>query len=303
MIGIERLDTFFTILAGMATHPANLLLLFGATLLGIIFGALPGLTATLGIALLTTLTYGMGPAPAMVALLGIYVGGVYGGSYASILINIPGTPAAAATALEGYPLACKGEAGRAIGATTTASCIGTLIGMLFMVTMTPIVSAFALQFTSFEFFLLAFFGIIISGTLASPDLAIKGWISGFLGLFLACMGRDPLQAFPRFTFGFPQLESGLDVVAVIIGAFGIPQIIQVLGGTFRAGEARQMTRVMPSFGLMARNTGNIIRSASSAWASGPCPASARTWRRGWPTGRRRTPRRSPRNSAPASTRV
>jgi len=271
MVGIERLDTFFTILIGMGTQPTSLLLLFGATLLGIIFGALPGLTATLGIALLTTLTYGMGPAPAMVALLGIYVGGVYGGSYASILINIPGTPAAAATALEGYPLACKGEAGRAIGATTTASCIGTLIGMLFMVTMTPIVSAFALQFTSFEFFLLAFFGIIISGTLSSPDLVIKGWISGFLGLFLACMGRDPLQAFPRFTFGFPQLESGLDVVAVIIGAFGIPQIIQVLGGTFCAGEVRQLTKVLPSFGLMVKNAGNIVRSSLIGVGIGSVP--------------------------------
>jgi hypothetical protein len=144
----------------------------------------------------------------MVCLLAIYVGGTYGGSYASILINIPGTAAAAATALDGYPLACKGEGGRAIGLTTTASAIGTTISMLFVVSISPIISHFALQFTSFEFFLLAFFGILISGTLTSPDLVIKGWIAGFLGLFLACVGRDLLQFYPRFTFGIPNWTAG-----------------------------------------------------------------------------------------------
>jgi putative tricarboxylic transport membrane protein len=136
--------------------PINLAVLFGSVLLGIIFGAMPGLTSTLGVALLTALTYGMDTSLAMVCLLAIYVGGTYGGSYASILINIPGTAAAAATALDGYPLACKGEGGRAIGLTTTASAIGTIISMLFVVSISPIISHFALQFTSFEFFLLAF---------------------------------------------------------------------------------------------------------------------------------------------------
>ena len=115
----------------------NILLLFGSVFLGIIFGALPGLTATLGVALLTTLTYGMSADLAMVALMGVYVGAIYGGSYASILINIPGTAASAATALDGYPLACKGEGGKALGMTTTASTIGTLIGMLFVVALSP----------------------------------------------------------------------------------------------------------------------------------------------------------------------
>jgi putative tricarboxylic transport membrane protein len=148
----------------MAFNPIGVMLLFGSVFLGIIFGAMPGLTATLGVALLTTLTYGMRAETAMIALLGIYVGGVYGGSYSSILINIPGTAAAAATALDGYPLACKGEGGRALGLTTTASAIGTFVGMLFVVTISPLISRLALQFTSFEFFLLAFFGIVISGT-------------------------------------------------------------------------------------------------------------------------------------------
>ena len=147
---LQQLATFFQELGFLAMNPLNLLILFGSVIMGIIFGALPGLTATLGVALLTTLTYGMSQGAAMLALLGIYVGGVYGGSYSAILINIPGTAAAAATALDGYPLACKGEGGRALGLTTTASAIGTIVGMFFVVTMSPLISRMALQFTSFE---------------------------------------------------------------------------------------------------------------------------------------------------------
>ena len=268
---IDRLGSFFHIVGQLASDPFNLFILFSAVLLGIIFGAMPGLTATLGVALLTTLTYGMETSTAMIALMAIYVGGVYGGSYSSILINIPGTAAAAATALDGYPLACRGEGGKAIGMTTTASAIGTMIGMLFVVTLSPLIAKFALQFTSFEFFLLAFFGIIISGTLTSPDLVCKGWIAGFLGLFLACMGRDRLQFYPRFTFGFPELDSGIEIVPVLIGAFGIPQIIQVLKGRFCAQEAKTFQRILPEFKTILKNGKHILRSALIGVGIGSVP--------------------------------
>ena len=249
MVVLERIAFYFETIFRLASEPWNLVILFGSVILGIMFGAMPGLTSTLGVALLTALTYGMGPATAMVCLLAIYVGGTYGGSYASILINIPGTAASAATALDGYPLACKGEGGRAIGLTTTTSAIGTIISMLFLVSISPLISFFALQFTSFEFFLLAFFGILISGTLTSPDLVIKGWIAGFLGLFMACVGRDLLQFYPRFTFGFSEMDSGIEVVPVLIGAFGIPQIIQVLKDRVIIGEAQKFQKILPEFGL------------------------------------------------------
>ncbi len=271
VVYLERSLVFFTNLAELAVSPANLLLLFGSVFMGIVFGAMPGLTATLGVALLTTLTYGMPAATAMIALLGIYVGGVYGGSYASILINIPGTAAAAATALDGYPMACRGEGGRALGLTTTASAIGTFVGMLFVVAVAPIISRLALQFTSFEFFLLAFFGIIISGTLTSPDLVYKGWIAGFIGLFLAVVGRDGLQFYPRFTFGFPQLQGGLEVVPVLIGAFGIPQIIQVLKDRFVPAEAQKFQRILPEFRTIVRNLPTIVRSALIGVGIGAVP--------------------------------
>ena len=271
MVVFENIAFYFQTVFHLASDPKNLAILFGSVILGIMFGAMPGLTSTLGVALLTALTYGMGPATAMVCLLAIYVGGTYGGSYASILINIPGTAASAATALDGYPLACKGEGGRAIGLTTTTSAIGTVISMLFLVSISPIISHFALQFTSFEFFLLAFFGILISGTLTSPDLVIKGWIAGFLGLFLACVGRDQLQFYPRFTFGFPEMDSGIEVVPVLIGAFGIPQIIQVLKERFVMGDAQKFQRILPEFGTIVRNIPNIIRSALIGVGIGSVP--------------------------------
>ena len=271
MFIIERLGFFFVSVYHLASNPINVLILFGAVLMGIIFGAMPGLTATLGVALLTTLTYGMNTNTAMIALMAIYVGAVYGGSYSSILINIPGTAAAAATALDGYPLACKGEGGRALGLTTTASAIGTMIGMLFVVSMSPLISALALQFTSFEFFLLAFFGIIISGTLTSPDMAVKGWIAGFLGLFLAVIGRDRLQFFPRFTFGLSDFDGGLDVVPVLIGAFGIPQIIQVLKDKLVIGEAKKYKRILPEFRTIVAHSRDIIRSALIGVGIGAVP--------------------------------
>ena len=271
MMILERIGTYFQMVFHLAADPLNILILLSSVMLGIMFGAMPGLTSTLGVALLTALTYGMDTPTAMLCLLAIYVGGTYGGSYASILINIPGTAASAATALDGYPLACKGEGGRAIGLTTTASAIGTIISMLFLVSISPLISFFALQFTSFEFFLLAFFGILISGTLTSPDLVIKGWIAGFLGLFLACVGRDLLQFYPRFTFGFAELDSGIEVVPVLIGAFGIPQIIQVLKDRFQIGETQKFQRILPEFGTIVRNIPRIIRSALIGVGIGSVP--------------------------------
>jgi len=263
---LEQLGTFYSQVFQLAFNLENIIILFSATILGIIFGAMPGLTATLGVALLTTLTYGMNTGAAMIALISMYVGAVYGGSYSSILLNIPGTAAAAATAIDGYPLACK-----ALGLTTTASMIGTLIGTFFLASFAPAIAKMALQFTSFEFFLLAFFGILISGTLTSPDLIYKGWIAGLIGLFMSIIGRDRLQFFPRFTFGLSQLDGGLELVPVLIGAFGIPQIIQVLRDQLSVGEAKKFQRVLPEFKTIVRNATHIVRSALIGVGIGSVP--------------------------------
>ncbi|WP_197465372.1 tripartite tricarboxylate transporter permease [Marinomonas sp. TW1] len=262
---------FGNTLLTLLSSPTNLLILMGASFCGIIFGALPGLTATLGVALLTTLTYGMDVSTALIALLGLYVGAIYGGSYPSILINIPGTAAAAATALDGFPLAQKGEGGRALGLTTTASLIGTFLGILVLVVAAPMVAKMALQFTSFEFFLLALFGIIISGTLTSSDLVIKGWIAGLIGLGLSTIGRDPLQFFPRFTFDMPDLDQGLEVVPVLIGAFGIPQVIKALRNKESLGVMKQFGRILPEWKTLFKNRTNITRSSMIGIGIGAVP--------------------------------
>ncbi|MBM4338408.1 MAG: transporter [Deltaproteobacteria bacterium] len=271
MFILEQIWDFYVTVFTTAFNLENALLLFGSVILGIIFGAMPGLTATLGVGLLTTLTYGINTTTAMITLLGMYVGAVYGGSYGSICVNIPGTAAAAATAMDGYPLACKGEAGRALGLTTTASFIGTMVGMFFLALFAPLIAKLALQFTSFEFFLLAFFGIMISGGLTGQDLVYKGWISGLIGLFLALIGRDHLQFFPRFTFGISELDGGLEVVPVLIGAFGIPQIIQVIRDQLSVGEAKKFQRVVPELRIIVRRIKTIVRSALIGVGIGAVP--------------------------------
>lgn len=250
----------------------QILLLFGSMVLGIIFGALPGLTATLGVALLTTITYSMNTNTALIALFGIYIGAIYGGSYGSILLNIPGTPSAAATALEGYPMAMRGEGGKALGLTTTASSIGTVLGTIAIVIFAPLVAAVAMKLASFEFFLLAFLGIMLSGTLSTPDTVIKGWIAGFLGLWISMIGRDALQFYPRFTFGLNALDSGIDVVPMLIGAFGIPQIITVLVNLSK-GDVRveSVSRVRPEWGTIIKNLPTIFRSALIGVGIGAVP--------------------------------
>lgn len=249
----------------------NILILFGATILGIVFGAMPGLTATLGVALLTTLTYGIDHNTAFIALLAIYVGAVYGGSYSAILLNIPGTAAAAATAVDGYPLALKGEGGRALGMTTTASLIGTVFGLLCLVLISPVIIDLALKFTTFEKFWLAMFGIIISGTLTSKDLVYKGWIAGLIGLWLSTIGQEQLQTFPRYTQDFPELQAGIEVVPVLIGAFGIPQIIKVLGQKLGIEKPKELGQILPEFRTIARNLHHILRSSSIGVFIGAIP--------------------------------
>jgi putative tricarboxylic transport membrane protein len=268
---IDQLILFIQQIAMVVMDPYRVILIFGCTFLGIIFGAMPGLTATLGVALLTSLTYGMNTTSALTALLSIYVGAVYGGSYGSIMINIPGTASAAATALDGFPLSKRGEAGIALGLTTTSSTIGTVIGLIFVAAMTPLIAALALKFTSFEFFLLAFFGILISGTISTPDIVFKGWLAGFFGLFLSSVGRELLQFYPRFTFGLPDLDSGIEVVPVLIGAFGIPQIIQVLKDRFELPETQKVDKIKPSWGTIGKNIPHILRSALIGVGIGAVP--------------------------------
>ncbi|MDH8678079.1 tripartite tricarboxylate transporter permease [Fusibacter bizertensis] len=203
-----------------------ILLMLGSTALGVIIGALPGLTATMGIALLTGLTYNVPLEYTFTILMGVYVGGIYGGSISAILLNIPGTASAAATALDGHQLALQGKAETAIKVTRLASIIGTLIGVLALALLAPPLTKIALQFQSTEFFVLALFGVLICGSIAAEDLSIKGWIGGLIGLSIAFVKIDNIEGVARFTFGNPNLLSGISVIPAMIGFYAIPEVIK-----------------------------------------------------------------------------
>ncbi|MEE9195327.1 MAG: tripartite tricarboxylate transporter permease [Alphaproteobacteria bacterium] len=209
-------------------NPESIFHVLWATLLGITVGMMPGLTATLGIALMTTLTFKMASGDAILILICMYVGAIFGGSRSAILLNIPGTPANAATTLDGYPLARAGRAGRAMGIATTGSVLGSLIGMIMLATVAPVLANFALRFGSFEFFWLAVFGIVICGHLTALKDPLKGWIAGFLGLLVATVGQEGIHAYQRFSFGNIDLAGGIGLLPALIGAFGFAEILIVM---------------------------------------------------------------------------
>lgn len=199
-----------------------------ATLLGIFVGSLPGLTATMGVALLTTLTYTLDRDTAILVLICMYVGAIYGGSRSAILLNIPGTPASAATSLDGFPLAQKGKAGYAMALATAGSAFGTLVGIFLLVLLAPPLAAIALKFGSFEFFWLAVFGIVISGQLTGGISPLRGYIAGILGLSVAMIGSDGLHAHVRFNLGISDLNGGIGLIPAMVGAFGFAEVLTVM---------------------------------------------------------------------------
>ncbi len=232
-----------------------------ATLLGIIIGSLPGLTATMGVALLVTLTYPLPPESAILALICMYVGAIYGGSRSAILLNIPGTPASAATSLDGYPLARAGKAGHAMALATAGSALGTLVGLVLLAVSAPILAELALDFGSYEFFWLALFGVLISGQLTAGGDPIKGYIAGILGLMVAMVGMEGIHAHVRFTFGMSELNGGFQLIPAMVGAFGFAEVLTVM-----ASRRPQMLgkvsgdRILPRAGELWRYRWTIGRS-------------------------------------------
>lgn len=204
--------------------PSILLTSLLGTILGITLGALPGLTATMGIILIIPFTYNMDTFHSFAILLAVYVSGIYGGSISAILIKTPGTPSSAATLLDGYPMAQRGEAGRAIGIATLSSFFGGIFSVIALALIAPILSNYALRFGPAEFFALAVFGLTIIVTLSQRNL-LKGFISGVLGLFIATIGIDPVLGCARFHFNIPQFLGGINFVVALIGLFAMGEVL------------------------------------------------------------------------------
>jgi len=246
-----------------ALSPLNVLLALLGVIAGTIVGSLPGLTATMAVAVLVPLTFSMDPAPALILMGAIYTGAIYGGAYAAILLNTPGTPSAIATTFDGYPMAKRGDGDLAITLACIASVVGGMVGALSLLLLAPPLAEVALAFGPVEYFWLAIFGLTLISALSKGDL-LKGLTGGFLGLLLSTVGVAQISSDVRFTFGSDVLLGGIEVVSALIGLYCIPVLIDLVATPDRhldfTGQTRGF-RLFEAWRLTLQNKWNVLRSA------------------------------------------
>ncbi|RCW48621.1 MULTISPECIES: tripartite tricarboxylate transporter permease [unclassified Halanaerobium] len=254
-------------------QPFNLLLIALGTSIGLFVGSMPGLSATMAIAILLPLTFGLDPASGISMLASLYMGAMYGGSIAAILLKTPGTPAAAATIMDGYPMAQKGYPGKAFGISLTSSFIGGMISALVLLTIAPLLGKLALEFGPVELFAVAVLGMTIIGSLVRGS-TVLGLLSGSIGLLLALIGMDPTTGTPRFTFGNMYLFSGIPFVVALIGLFSIPQAIHLIEqkSAMNSGEINPIEdKMLPTFKEFKKLIVTILRSSGIGVITGLIP--------------------------------
>ncbi len=221
------MDFFALLLDGLrlCLQPTNLLLILGGMMLGVIFGALPGISSSMGIVLMLPFTYYMDSVPSIAMLSALYAGSAYGGSITAILFNTPGTPEAVATTFDGYPMAQKGLAGKALGLAITASSFGGVFSALVMLLLSPPLSLVALKIQSAEYFAMALLGMACIAGLGAHSTP-KAIVSACFGILLAMIGLDPMTGVPRFTFDLVELLNGIEFIPVMIGAFALAEVMK-----------------------------------------------------------------------------
>lgn len=260
------LDAFFQLMS-----PVLLAMTLAGVCLGIIWGALPGLSTTMAMGLLIGLSAGMSQQVSICFMLGVYTGSVFGGAISAILINIPGTPDAVPTMIEGHTLAQRGEGGQALGMSIAASFVGGTVGIVLLILFIPLILSFALNFRSWEMFWLAVIGIMVSGSMAAGAMPLKGWIAGWLGILIALVGLDEIHAVPRFTFGSPMLYDGISYVAVLIGLFGLAEILRTLPSDSAPTIPGEVGRIFPPLRRLARYSPAALRSGVMGAVIGAIP--------------------------------
>ena len=258
------------------TEPRLLLILAAGVFLGIYVGAVPGLSVTMATSLLITFTYSWDTLSAMAAMVGVYIGGVYGGSRSAILLNIPGAPAAVATALDGYPLAQKGRAGQAIGITVIQSVLGGLIGTLALCLGAPWLSRFAMTFAPRDYFLLAVAGLFLVSSLSGGSPA-RGVLSAAMGLFVGFVGLDSQTGQPRFVVG-PEgsvfrtyMMLGVSYVVVMIGLFGMSEALIQLRDLTAKPVKQDVDRIVPPWKTTLKYVPLTLKSALIGAVVGALP--------------------------------
>ncbi|MBW6494876.1 MAG: tripartite tricarboxylate transporter permease [Burkholderiaceae bacterium] len=255
-----------------AISPYNMMFAVIGVALGLVVGALPGLSATMALALLLPLTFNLPPETGLSMMAALYLSAMYGGSIAAIILRTPGTPAAAATVMDGFPMGARGEAGRALGISLSASLVGGLLSGVALLTAAPFLGRLVLMFGPVELFAIAALGITMIGTL-SKGSPIKGLLSGALGLLLAMVGMDPMTGTARFTADNINLYSGIPFTVALIGLFSIPQAIALAEQSRGAQHiANQISdRILPRLREFVSMFPNILRSSLIGIVTGVIP--------------------------------
>lgn len=249
---------------GTVFSMSTLLLILAGTIFGIIMGCLPGMSSTMAVSIIIPFTFTMDPATGIILLAAIYCSSVYGGSISAILLNTPGTPAAAATVLDGYMMTKKGESGKALGISAIASAIGGIISAIILSTTAPFLAEQALRFGAPEYFAVAIFGISVISSLSGIN-PFKGLIAGAFGILIATVGMDPVNGYPRFTFSDPNLAGGLSLVPMLIGLFSVSQAFVLIKESVNSsGETKILSvsgKILPTRKEFTRLMPNITRSS------------------------------------------
>ena len=245
-------------------NPMSLAWMVLGTIVGIIFGAIPGLSATMAIAIFLPITYGLTAIEGMSTIISLYIGGISGGLISAILLNMPGTPSSVATCFDGRPMALKGQADKALGAGIVFSFLGTILSIAALVTIAPFLASIAIKFGPHEYFAVTFFSLSLIITLASTSLH-KGLMSGILGIMLSTVGLDQIEASARFTFGMSAVRSGFNVLTVLVGLYAIAEVLNTAENVDDTGDAKVDAVVMRGFGItfpeLIGQTWNFFRSA------------------------------------------
>lgn len=243
-------------------NPLSLALICGGVLLGLILGAVPGLTATLGVALLLPLTFGLEPLAGQATLIGVFVGGISGGLVSATLLGVPGTPSSIATTFDAFPMAKAGQARKALKIGIVSSFVGGIISGVILILLAPQVAKVALRFGPYEYFFIAIFGLTIITSLGTKSRS-KAMFSAALGLMVALFGMDPVDGVPRFTFGLPWLEKGFSLIPTLLGLFVFPQLfgeIKNLGEKYIFKQEGKDKEASFGLGEMVRHWVNFVRS-------------------------------------------
>ncbi|MPZ55505.1 MAG: transporter [Rhizobiales bacterium] len=254
-----------------ALSPTLLLISLGGVVLGVIWGALPGLSTTMAMMLLIGLSTGLSLDVALAFMLGVYTGSTFGGAVSAVLMNIPGTPDSIPTMMEGYPLAKQGKGGEALGLAITASFLGNWFGIILLVVCMPVILTIALNFKSWEMFLLAVIGISVCGTMSAGTVPLKGWITGWLGLLVAFIGYDAIHGVARFTYDIPTLYDGVSYVAILIGMYGLAEVLKSLPEREGSVIPEKVGRTTPSIGILLRHMPAAFRSGIIGTIVGAIP--------------------------------